>query len=212
MFHLHVFLFKNLIFYTTMGLVYCNIHTFEYIAIFLSFPSRLCSLLPKFSYAYGILEKHEKNAIKKINLNVERIIVLHRLGFVMQRMGCFIGAHSMSWTHEQLRDIQQNHPKVATFVKYMKGVLKDKIAVWCTSSRNILHVGQNENVAIESYYTNLKNILNSAKECFNGRYMNWLIYQLIREVVIHYSHIIEYKTFGFVRNRNQEGIIIFVII
>jgi hypothetical protein len=68
----------------------------------------------------------------------------------------------------------------------MNKVWIDKISIWCTNSRNIPHAGQNKNVAIESYHSNLKSMLKFAKECFNGRRMNWLIYHLTREVVIHY--------------------------
>ena len=51
-----------------------------------------------------------------------------------------------------------------------------------------------------------------AKECFNGRHMDWLIYHLTGEVVTHYWYGVQCKAFGFIRNRNQEGIVASAII
>ena len=58
--------------------------------------------------------------------------------------------------------------------------------MWCVGARKIPHASQNTNAAIESYHSNLKSILNSAKEMFVGRRMDWLIYHLTCEVLTHY--------------------------
>ena len=153
-----------------------------------------------------------ENAIKKIDDNVERAVVLQRIGLVMYGKGCPIDYDPVLWAHDQLRDIQCKHPKAATFMKYMNENWMDKISMWCTGSRNIPHAGQNTNAAIESYHSNLKSILKSAKERFNGRRMDWLIYHLTGEVVTHYWYGVQCKAFGFIRNRNQEGIVASAII
>ena len=71
----------------------------------------------------------------------------------------------------------------------------------CVGARRMSHAGQNTNVAIESYYSNLKNILNPTKERFVGRCMDWLIYHLTHDVLIHYRYGIHYKAFKFVKNK-----------
>ena len=130
----------------------------------------------------------------------------------MYGKGCSIDYDLVLWAHDQVRNIQRNHPKAASFMEYMNEVWMDKISMWCTGSRNIPHVGQNTNFAIESYHSNLKSILKSAKERFNGRRMDWLIYHLTREVVTHYWYDVQCKAFGFIHNHNQEGIVASAII
>ena len=68
------------------------------------------------------------------------------------------------------------------------------------------------NAAIESYHSNLKSILHSAKERFVGRRMDWLIYHLTGDVVTHYWYNIQCKAFGFVRNMKRECIVVSTII
>lgn len=76
--------------------------------------------------------------------------------------------------------------------------------MWCVGARRIPHAGQNTNAAIESYHSNLKNILHLAKERFVGRRMNWLIYHLAGDVVTRYWYNVPCKAFGFIRNRKQS--------
>ncbi len=56
--------------------------------------------------------------------------------------------------------------------------------MWCVGAREIPYIGQNTNVAIKSYHSNLKNIITSTKERFVGRRMDWLIYHLTSDVLI----------------------------
>ncbi len=79
--------------------------------------------------------------------------------------------------------------------------------MWCVGARKIPHAGQNTNAAIESYYSNLKSILNSANERFVGHHMDWLIYHLTCEVLNHYWYGVQCKAFGYIRNRKHEGIV-----
>ena len=45
-----------------------------------------------------------------------------------------------------------------------------------------------------------------------GRRMDWLIYHLTGDVLTHYWYNVQCKTFGFIRNKNQEGIVASAII
>ncbi len=84
--------------------------------------------------------------------------------------------------------------------------------MWCVGARKIPHAGQNTNAAIESYHSNLKSILNSAKGRFVGRRMDWLIYHLIGEVLTHYWYGVQCKVFGYIQNRKHEEIVASAII
>ena len=61
-------------------------------------------------------------------------------------------------------------------MRYMNEIWVPKTTMWCVGARRIPHAGQNTNAAIESYHSNLKSILNSTKERFVGRRMDWLVY------------------------------------
>lgn len=81
--------------------------------------------------------------------------------------------------------------------------------MWCVGIHCIPHVGQKVNVSIESYHSNLKNILNSPKDMFMGRRMD---YHLMGEVVTDYWYGVQCKVFGFICNTKHEGIVVSIII
>ena len=170
------------------------------------------AICPNFPMLMACAKSMGRKCFKKIKDKVERAAVLQQIGLVMYGKGCPIDYDHVLWAHDQLCDIQRNYPKAATFMKYMNEIWMDKIFMWCTASRNIPHAGQNTNAAIELYHSNLKSILKSTKERFNGRRMDWLIYHLTGEVVTHYWYGVQCKAFGFIRNRNQEGIVTSAII
>jgi hypothetical protein len=97
-------------------------------------------------------------------------------------------------------------------MRYMNKFWRDNILMWCVEARCIPHAGQNTNSAIESYYGNLKTILNSSKDRFVGRRMDWLIYHLMGDVLTHYWYGVQCKAFGFIRNTKHEGIVVTAII
>ena len=63
-----------------------------------------------------------------------------------------------------------------------------------------------------SFTTAIWSVLNSAKERFVGRHMDWLIYHLTGSVLTHYWYNVQCKAFGFIRNKKQEGIVASAII
>jgi hypothetical protein len=82
-----------------------------------------------------------------------------------------------------------------------------KMRMWVTSFRNIPHAGQDTNAAVESYHANMKSILSEARQKFQGRRMDWLIYELTGDVHTHYWYAVQCKLYGFVANRNAERIV-----
>lgn len=56
--------------------------------------------------------------------------------------------------------------------------IEEQSQLWCVDTKRMPHVGLDTNVAIASYHSNLKSILNYVKEHLVGRCMDWLIYHL----------------------------------
>ena len=153
-----------------------------------------------------------ENAVKKIPAVTERAIVLQKLGEIMYGIGCTVWDDPVTWAVQQLDILTYTRPRAVSFMKYMNKNYRDNIAQWCVGARRIPHAGQNTNSAIESYHGNLKSILNSSKDRFVGRRMDWLIYHLMGDVLTHYWYGVQCKAFGFIRNTKQEGIVASAII
>ena len=134
------------------------------------------------------------------------------VGDVMYGKGCGVDDDPIDWAVQQLEFITNTRPRLAAFMRYMHDNWSAKATMWCVGARRIPHTGQNTNAAIESYHSNLKNILNSTKERFVGRCMDWLIYHLTGDVLTHYWYGVQCKAFGFVRNKQHEGIVCSAII
>ena len=153
-----------------------------------------------------------ENAIKKIPIHAERAAVLQMVGDIMYGNGCGVDDDPIHWALKQLDIITNTRPRSAAFMRYMNDNWRTKAPMWCVGARRIPHAGQNTNAAIESYHSNLKSILTSTKERFVGRRMDWLIYHLTGDVVTHYWYGVQCKAFGFVRNKQHEGIVCSAII
>lgn len=153
-----------------------------------------------------------ENAVKKIRTVGERTFILKALGDIMYGKGMSHDDSPIEWAHQQLDNLVATRPTATVFMKYIIDHWRGKAHMWCTRYRSIPHAGQNTNAAIESYHGNLKSILHSAKEKFNGRRMDWLIYHLVGDVMSHYWYNVHLKKFGFVRNTRQEFIVVSAII
>ncbi len=70
-------------------------------------------------------------------------------------------------------------------------------------NRNIPHVGQDTNTAIDSFHTNMKWILYSSQEKLTSCKMDWFIYNLVGDVKTHYRYMVQCKTFKYVKNKMQ---------
>ena len=104
--------------------------------------------------------------------------------------------------------VHMQHPLWDTWMKFGD----QRPQMWCAGARRIPHARHNTNVAIESYHSNLKSVMHSAKERFVGRRMDWLIYHLTCDILTHYWYNVQCKAYGFIRNKKQEGIVASVII
>ena len=148
-----------------------------------------------------------ENAVKKISCAAEHATVLQKLGDIMYGTGCSVYDNPIDWTIHRLDNISNTRPLANAFMNYINELWRAKIPMWCVGARRIPHAGQNTNAAIESYHSNLKSVLNSAKERFVGRRMDWLIYHLTGDVLTHYWYSVQCKAYGFICNKKQEGIV-----
>jgi hypothetical protein len=153
-----------------------------------------------------------ENTVRKISTVEERAAVLQLLGDIMYGKGCGVDDDPIRWALSQLDIITYTKPRSAAFMLYIDEFWREKMSMWCIGARRIPHAGQNTNASIESYHSNLKNILNSTKERFVGRRMDWLIYHLTGDVITHYWYGVQCKSFGFVRNKHHEGIVCSAIV
>jgi hypothetical protein len=80
--------------------------------------------------------------------------------------------------------------------------------MWLTGNRHLPHVGQDTNVAIESYHGNMKAVLRASKGRLVGRHMDWLIHQLIHDVIMKYEYNQYLKESGFILNKKAERLVI----
>ena len=197
----------------------CSVFT-VFRVFFLSAPTLLISFLRSmvwpqakiFLCLWHVRKAWAENAIKKISSVAERTTVLQMLGDIMYGKGCGVSDDPIDWALEQLDCISNTRPLASAFMRYMNDVWRAKTPMWCVGARRIPHAGQNTNAAIESYHCNLKSVLNSAKERFVGRRMDWLIYHLTGDVLTHYWYSVQCKAYGFIRNKKQEGIVASAIV
>jgi hypothetical protein len=79
--------------------------------------------------------------------------------------------------------------------------------MWITGFRNIPHAGQDTNAAVKSYHSNMKSILSDVRRNLHGRRIDWLIYHLTGDVLIHYWYAVSCKVYGFVANKTMERVV-----
>ena len=60
---------------------------------------------------------------------------------------------------------------------------------------------------MESYHTNLKAILRTFRQKFDGHRVDWLVYHLVKDVLVHYWYVVQCKLYGFIKNGKVEEIV-----
>jgi hypothetical protein len=153
-----------------------------------------------------------ENARNKISRIEDRAATLKAVGNVMYGTGFKHDMDPRQWALQQLDRIRREQPRSEKFLKYMDEHWRGKVDMWCILLRNVPHAGQNTNAGIESFHANLKSILVMSKQRYCGRSMDWLLWQLVYEVTVHYWYSRFLKLYGFVRNTKQEFVIAFAII
>jgi hypothetical protein len=110
----------------------------------------------------------QENAVQKISRIEERTAILNEPGDIMYNKGMGPDDDTLSWALYKLDALQSTWLGAKRFTNYLRTQWRSKIADWCIAFQNVPHTGQNTNVAVESYYSNLKNILFSSKQKLVG--------------------------------------------
>lgn len=79
--------------------------------------------------------------------------------------------------------------------------------MWAIRYKNIPHIGQDTNAAIESYHGNFKFILTSFRQCFTCKRIDWFIFHLVGNVFTNYKYALQCKVYGFIWKKKAKGII-----
>jgi hypothetical protein len=105
-----------------------------------------------------------ENAIKKIIMLEDHVLVLSIFNEVMYSCGCPIDTDVILWAKQQIHLLATRYPNATRFMKYLQKHYLHKAAMWCVGNCNIPHAGQDTNASIEFYHTNIKQILFNSKE------------------------------------------------
>ncbi len=90
------------------------------------------------------------------------------------------------WAKVELAKVANEIPIVDSFWSYINSKWLQKINMWVVGNYNLPYVGQDTNATIENYYANLKATLHSSKGRFHGRRVDWVIHELVGDVLVHY--------------------------
>ena len=148
-----------------------------------------------------------ENATQKIKANYLRAEILAACVDLMYGNGNLQGELAVKVTMERFEFLKAKYPQAKAFFLYFEKTWIPKIEMWVKGYRNIPHANQDTNTAVESYHANLKAILRSSRQKFDGRRVDWLVYHLVKDVLAHYWYAVQCKLYGFIKNEKAEEII-----
>jgi len=130
----------------------------------------------------------------------------------MYSKACPLNHDLVLWVQLQINIMATKYLNASQFIEYLKDHWTHKATMWCVGNRNIPHVRQDTNVAMESFHSNMKRILLLSREQCTRRRLDWLIFHLVGNVLPHHWYNVQCKLFGYVGNKKQEGIIALVVL
>jgi hypothetical protein len=148
-----------------------------------------------------------ENVVRKISDPILRVEVLKGIAQVMYTTDGNKGNNTVAQAQQKFDDLKLQFPQALEFFVYFEKQWMPKMCMWVIGFRNVPHAGQDTNAAVESYHANMKSIMSEARQKFQGRRMDWLIYELTGDVHTHYWYAVQCKLYGFIANRNAEHIV-----
>jgi hypothetical protein len=148
-----------------------------------------------------------ENVVKKVLDPDMRISILKGLATLMYSQDGMKGQNAVEHAKQQYEELRLQFPEAAPFFEYFTKQWLGKANMWVTGFRNILHAGQDTNAVVESYHANMKAMLATDQCRFHGQRMDWLIYHLTGDVLHHYWYAVQYKLYGYIRNKNAERVV-----
>ncbi len=113
-----------------------------------------------------------ENVIKNIDGAYESTQVLSTLGKIIYSQGCSLDGDPIAWAKKQIEILANVYANAPRFMEYLKKHWLPKANMWCVGNRNIPHIGQDTNSAMESFHSNMKGILYSSRKKFIGHRMD----------------------------------------
>jgi (2Fe-2S) ferredoxin len=148
-----------------------------------------------------------ENVVRKIANSHLRVEVLKGIATIMYTQDGSKGLNALSRAEQQFEELKIQFPMAKDFMDYFEKQWIGNMRMWVIGFRNILHAGQDTNAAVESYHANMKAIITSSRQRLSGHRMDWLVYHLTGDVLIHYWYVVQYKLYGFVTNKNAERVV-----
>jgi hypothetical protein len=68
------------------------------------------------------------------------------------------------WAQLQIDIMATKYYNTFRFIEYFKDHWMHRVAMWCVGNHNIPHAGQDTNAVVESFHSNMKQILMSSEE------------------------------------------------
>jgi hypothetical protein len=127
-----------------------------------------------------------KNIVKRIATVEDWTKVLYVLGQIMYSRTCPLNHALVLWAQLQIDIMATKYPNAFQFIEYLKDHWTHKVIMWCASNYNIPHARKDTNVTVESFHNNMKWFYFSSREWLIGRRLDWLIFHLVGDVIIHY--------------------------
>ena len=122
------------------------------------------------------------------------------------------GADAEPWAMLRIMVLAKKYPVAVEFWQYVEEQWLYRAHMWVVGYRELPYASQDTNAAIEGYHSTLKSMLKLCKSRMVGRRVDWLIHELIGEVLTHFWYQCLRKRFGFVINRRHEYIVVGVLL
>ena len=159
-------------------------------------------------FVFGMLGRLGKRMrYKRLKDETLRVRILKVVEDIMYFSDLIQGEAAVTRAKLKITGMRDDFPQAHDFIHYFKETWSRKTTMWVTGNQNFSHCGHDTNSAIESYHANLKSILRENRQKLNGRCMDWLVFDLIGDVLTHYWYVVQCKLYGFVKNRKVEGIV-----
>ena len=148
-----------------------------------------------------------ENATQKIKTNYLRAEIWDACIDLMYGNEILQGELAVKAAEDIFEFLKAKYLQAKAFFLYFEKTWILKIEMWVNRYRNISHANQDTNAAVESYHAILKAIFRTSRQKFDGRRVNWLVYHLVKHVLVQYLYDVQCKLYRFIKNGKVEEIV-----
>ena len=128
----------------------------------------------------------QKQSCAKITSAALCATVLEEMGSVMYDREGTQGANAKLWAMLKILNLMKKYPLATDFWRYVEEQWLFRTHMWVMGYKELPYAEQDTNAAIEEYHSILKATLKLGKYRMLGRRVDWLIHELIGEVLSHF--------------------------